>query len=96
MRILHKTCHCETSANTGCGNPFSLTLLKSQCFWDTDSHTSDIGHWFGMTDLCIMAIMLQPLFLSSDMREFLFFGIFFAFAIMLSLLFDLVGNIVYT
>ena len=36
---------------------------------DADSRTSDIGHWFGMTDLCIMAIMLQPLFLKRTVSD---------------------------
>ena len=44
-----QTCHCETGAHTGCGNLFSLTMLDYQRLRDLDSHTSDIGHWFGMT-----------------------------------------------
>ena len=44
-------CHCETSSQTGRGNPFSFDK-------DTDSHTSDVGHWFGMTGSRIRACKL--------------------------------------
>ena len=34
---------------------FLLKKLNFQRFWDADSHTSDIGHWFGMTgfEVCL-------------------------------------------
>ncbi len=48
--------------NTGCGNPFPFmsrfAVIPTFCLQkETDSqfcplgYTSDIGHWFGMTDL---------------------------------------------
>ena len=45
-------CHCETISQTGRGNPFSFDK-------DTDSHTSDVGHWFGMTGSRILRRALR-------------------------------------
>ena len=57
------SCHCEPVLTLAWQSVPLAPFLKLPALGNTDSHTSDVGHWFGMTRrviLCVQQILPLP------------------------------------